>query len=234
MYQKTHCNWNRSTHGKFNNWNRRTRPINRYGAFIQQLEKEKERDEKATAYWAEITPILQNFREDLRTLGKPPSVHATKENILYCVAIFDIISKCQDSLEGGIRIAPKKLEQLVTEFNNDLFYAGRHTPFDRKKDSIYGDLPYWNTTEVGEQITVENIQFGPELGFPRKPASYWLSLSKKKKTTVTAVQEFKKGCIKKSQPMWVTEALVKTEIHKFIQAAYKIFTAELEEILENS
>lgn len=221
------------TRKKKSKWRKRQpRQIHRYGAYIKRLEEEKRLDVEATKYWSATVPILENMQKELSALGKPPGYNQIKQSILYCISIFDIISRYQDQLDGGLKIAPGAKSKAADSFNNDLYYAGRHTTTEKRKDSVYGDLPYWNTTVVGEPITVDSICFGPELGLPRKPASYWLALSKKKKVAVSEIQEFAKGSLSKTVELWATEALVKVGINKFIHEAYNSFNSSLEELLK--
>lgn len=209
------------------------RPIYRYATFVQNCKLEKELDEKAQAYWASITPILQEMQTRLLELGKPPYYQKTKENILYCINIFSIASKAQDELGGALKIAPGAKKEIVDAFNNDLIFGGRHNEDERRDDEYHGKVPYWNTTQKGEEITIDNIFFGPEIGLPRKPASYWLKLSKKKKVYMTILTKYENvGVLQKETEAWATEAIVKTGLHHFVRKAYDSFTFELEELLK--
>ena len=204
---------------------------NRYATFVKKLEEEKQLDIMATAYWEEVVPLLKTMQSEIIALGKPPGYNQTKDNMIYCVNIFDIVSRYQDQLDGSLKVAPGEKAEAADAFNNDLFYAGRHTAQEIRPDEYLGNVPYWNTTNKGEPITTDNICFGPELGLPRKPASYWLSLSKKKKVEVNAVQEFEKGSISRTKELWAAEALVKIGINHFNKTAYKAFTTELDALL---
>lgn len=153
--------------------------------------------------------------------------------INYCVNLFRITSKYQDLLDGALVCAPAGKEDSFTAFNNDLYYSGRHEESDLRNDSVQGPIAYWNTTQKGDPINEETIKFGPEIGLPRQPVSYWLKLSKKKKVYVQEVTQYSKGNLSKLKPLWATDALVRTGIHNFCKVAKKALSEELEDLLNN-
>lgn len=220
-------NWN----VKNSKWNRKQGTKSRYATFVQKCKEEKELEEKAQIYLESILPILQDTQAKLVELGNPPSYKHTKENILYCVQLFSIASECQDKLDSELKTVPYAMKDVVKAFNNDLFYSGRHSIDEYRNDRVYGKVPYWNTTDKGEAITIDNIYFGPELGLTRKPASYWLKLSKKKRVYLEEQTTYAKGMISKTTTAWITDALVKVGIHHFIRAAYEALTTELDALL---
>ncbi len=220
-------NWN----VKNSKWNRKQGTKSRYAAFVQKCKEEKELKEKTQIYWDSVLPILQDTQAKLVDLGNPPSYKQTKENILYCVQLFSIASECQDKLDPELKMLPIAMKDTAKAFNNDLFYSGRHSVDELRNDSFYGKVPYWNTTDKGEAITIDNICFGPELGLPRKPASYWLKLSKKKRVYLEEQKTYAKGILSKTTTAWATDALVKVGINHFIRTAYQALTTELETLL---
>lgn len=226
----------------------------RYGYFVATLKAEEKReaelkaarenlvnvlsvivDKKSNEYWTSEKVVLENLRRELLELGKVPSILSTVDVIKYCVKLFDITSRAQDALTDGIlHIAPAGKQQLLDEFNNDLYYSARHTVHDLRNDSVRGPIPYWNTTLAGTPINEETIMFGPEIGLPRKPVSYWLKLSKKKKVYVEQVTSYSKGNLSKFVAVWATEALVKTGIHNFCKVASENLLREVNELLRDS
>lgn len=224
----------------------------RYGYYVAKLRAEEEKkkallesrtslvnvfaalaDKKSQEYWDSETIVLKNMKKELEELGKVPSIFSTVSVIKYCIKLFDITSRAQDALPNGrIQVAPEEKSDAVDAFNNDLYYSGRHCIKDLRNDSFRGPLPYWNTTLEGTPINEETIMFGPEIGRVRKPASYWLKLSKKKKVYVEENTAYVKGNITKLVPVWETDALVKTGIHNFCKTAVKALTAELDILLE--
>ena len=222
------------TRRKTNKWRKKVpKTEHRYAKYVRQVQAEiQAEDDRNTAYWTEIRPILQNMYDELTALGKPPAYNQAVKVIEYCVKIFDIVSRCQDQLEGReIRVCPGKLSEVVTSFNNDIYFIGRHAEDDKRHDQTYGDVPYWNTTKIGEPINLETIYFGPDWGKSRMPASYWIKLSKKKKMTIYEEQHFATHSIKRPKDVWVTEAMVRSGILQICKLAYKNFTSYLEEIL---
>lgn len=190
-------------------------------------------DKKSQEYWDSEKVVLENMKKELDELGEVPSILSTVPVIKYCVKIFDIISRAQDALPNGrIQVAPEEMADTVDAFNNDLYYSGRHCVNDLRNDSVRGPIPYWNTTFKGTPINEETIMFGPEIGRVRKPVSYWLKLSKKKKVYVEKNTAYVKGSITKLVPVWETEALVRTGVHKFCKTAFTALTTELELLLE--
>jgi hypothetical protein len=230
---------------------KRWRKISRYAQFVEKCNMEKERDEKrqllkntleaildqrSREYWDRTKPILEKMRDELNDLGKVPSYKDTKGVIEFCIAIFDISSRAQDALEDGkLLCAPGGEEQLkaLSNFNNDLYYCGRHTSKDLRNDSICGSVPYWNTTLKGTPINADTIMFGPEIGSPRKPASYWLQISKKKKINILETTSYYKcgGNISKPISVWVTDGLVRIGILKFCRQAMENLPKELDILL---
>lgn len=225
MYQRKKSKWRKRK--------RPQQPMHRYAAFIKKLKEEQQLDILATTYWETATPVLKNMQVEITNLGKPPGNNQVKETISYCISLLDIISRYQDILDGSLKIAPGEKSDAADSFNKNMSYAGRHTEQETYPDDYYGDLLYWNTTSKGETVTADNIYFGPELGLPRKPASYWLSLSKKKKVTVNAVLEFKnvKGQLARPRDMWATEGLVKVVINDFIRNTYYSFLTDIDALL---
>ena len=51
---------------------------------------------------------------------------------------------------------------------------------DTREDPQLGPINYWNTSRVGEKVTIRNIFFGPDLGLERKSAEKWLKTPKTK------------------------------------------------------
>lgn len=237
MYQefqskKRQHSWNSPT-SKWNckhNQHTAVRTEHRYAAFVRKMNEENEKCEK---YWNSILPILHSLQDELLSLGKPPYYKQTVDNIKYCVNLFRIASTAQDALEGSIKICPADKHNAVKAFNNDLFYCGRHTAEESREDTYHGKVPYWNTSKVGEMVTMETICFGPEIGLPRKPAIWWCKLSKSKKVYIEEQTQYQKGILRKELTTWATDALVKTGINHFISDAYKALTTELEALLEN-
>lgn len=230
--RKRQHSWNKATFS----WKRKRkshdnlRSAHGYAAFVKSC---KEANEKCEQYWNSIIPILKNMQNQLLELGKPPKYTQVKENIEYCVKLFAIVSEAQDALEGYIKIYPYNKLDAVKAFNNDLFYGGRHSIDERRNDTYQGKVPYWNTTNVGEKITMDNIQFGPDIGLPQHPASYWIKLSKKKRVYMEEQTTYTKGKISKTVIVWATEAIVKINVNGFIRVAYEAFTKELDEMLKN-
>lgn len=236
MYQK-------SKNFKGKGWNRK---LYRYGKYVTTINYQNELrnareelvnvlygiiDKKFEASWKESLTLLARMKKELDSLGTIP-YEATKV-MQYCVNIFDIASRYQDMFEDGeLHICPEEKKEALVQFNHDLYFAGRHAVYDLRPDSVCGKIPYWNTTETGEPITMDNICFGPELGYPRKPASYWVKLSKKKKITLAQPMNFQKGTINKRVSLWATDALVKSGIRKFCQTASKALTQDLEALLD--
>lgn len=200
----------------------------RYAKYLNTILAE---DERKTKYWESIQPILQTMQQELKALGKPPAYNQAVKTIEYCVKIFDIVSRCQDKLEGEIKLCPKPLGEIVTQFNNDLYFVGRHSKDDKRPDEIRGEVPYWNTTKVGEPINMETIYFGPDWGLPRKPASYWVKYPKKNKMSIYEEQHFSTHTTRRVKEVWTTEAIVRSGIHKICKMSYKNFNVYLEEIL---
>ncbi len=235
---------------KFNNgsWKRGSR----YGYFVATLRAEEQRkaelkaahenlvnvlaeiaDKRFNEVWISEKAVLENMRCELTELGKVPGVSSTIDVIKYCVKLFDIASRAQDSLKDGmIHVAPAEKQQAADAFNNDLYFSARHTVKDLRNDSIRGPVPYWNTTLPGTPINEETIMFGPEIGLPRKPVSYWLKLSKKKKVYVEQVSSYTKGNLSKLIAVWATEALVKTGVHNFCKIASENLLQELNALLD--
>ena len=224
---------------------------NRYGSYVAKFQAEEKRkaelaaargnlvnaiaaiaDKKFNEYWTSEKVVLENLRRELQELGKVPSILSTVAVINYCVKLFEITSRAQDALKDGIlHVAPAEKQQIADEFNNDLYYSARHSVDDLRNDSIRGPLPYWNTTSAGTPINEETIMFGPEIGFPRKPVSYWLKLSKKKKVYVQEITSYTKGNLSKTVPLWATAALVRTGVHKFCTVASENLLREATELL---
>lgn len=177
---------------KIKKWNQKSR----FGKFVEKLQEEQQlaskrsdltnvllqiSEKRSGEYWNSVVPILTSMQNELVELGKVPNIQNTIAVINYCVKFFDITSRHQDLLGGTLQCAPLEKEDAMKAFHNDLYYSGRHEKADMRQDSHKGFLPYWNTTQKGESITTENIRFGPELGLPCQPASFWVKLSKKKK-----------------------------------------------------
>lgn len=228
--------------------NCRWRYGSRYGHYVATLKAEKERnearmkltdvlgeilDKKSQEYWDSEVIVLEKMRQELRELGKVPSIYSTAPVIKYCIKLFDITSRAQDALQGGqIQIAYAEKSDVADEFNNDLYFSGRHAADDLREDSLRGPVQYWNTTLPGTPINEDTIMFGPEIGRPRQPASYWLKLSKKKKVYIEENTSYAKGHITKLVPVWVTDALVRTGIYNFCKVAVKNLSEELDLLLE--
>lgn len=214
-------------------WRKNCKTIHRYARFVQKCKEEIEFDEKAEIYWASITPTLQKMVNQLEELGTPPSLKATKECILYCIKLYSIVSTAQDALDGELQIVPAKKRDAGNAFNTILNYAGRHKPDDMRKDDNHGLVPYWNTTQKGEEITCDNIFFGPDIGLPKKSATYWLKLSKSKKVYITEYTKYEKGGIlTKEKTTWATDAIVKTGVYRFNRIISENLQAQLEELLK--
>lgn len=233
MYQKR---------SKCKKWKRKSRYADFFKRLCEEQALKKSRsdlvtvlaqisDQKCEEYWNFAVPILTDMKNELDSLGRVPSIMSAVPVIKYCVRLFEITSKYQDLLDGSLSCAPAGKEESFNAFNNDLYYSGRHSTNDLRKDSIRGPIPYWNTTRKGEPINEETIQFGPELGLPRQPVSYWLKLSKKKKVYVQEVTQYSKGNLAKVKPIWATDALVRTGIHNFCKVAISALTQELENLL---
>lgn len=223
----------------------------RFGCFVAKLNAEEQRkaelkvahenlvnvlsaiaDKKFNEYWNSEKAVLENMRQELLELGKVPSISSTEAVIKYCVKLFDITSRAQDALKDGmLHVAPAEKQQVADEFNNDLYYSARHAESDLRNDSIRGPIPYWNTTLPGTPINNETIMFGPEIGISRKPVSYWLKLSKKKKVNVQEITSYAKGNLTKFVPLWATEALVKTGVHNFCKVASENLLREVNDLL---
>lgn len=225
---------------------------NRYGHFVATLRAEEKQkvelkaahenlvnvlsaiaEKKFNECWKTEKVVLENMRQELLELGKVPSVFSTVDVIKYCVKLFDITSRAQDSLTDRIiHAAPADKQQVADEFNNDLYYSARHSVHDLRNDSVRGPVPYWNTTAPGTPINEETIMFGPEIGLPRKPVSYWLKLSKKKKVYVEEITSYSRGNLRKLVPVWATEALVKTGVHNFCKVSSTSLLREVNELLD--
>lgn len=225
---------------------------NRYGYFVATLKAEEKRkaeleaahqnlvnvlsaiaDKKFNEFWNSEKAVLENMRRELLELGKVPNMLSTQAVIQYCVKLFDITSRAQDSLKDGmLHVAPAEKQQVADEFNNDLYYSARHTINDLRNDSVLGPVPYWNTTLPGTPINEETIMFGPEIGFPRKPVSYWLKLSKKKKVYIEQTTAYSKGKLSKFVAVWATEALVRNGVHHFCKVASESLLREVNELLD--
>lgn len=219
----------------------------RYYLYWEKVVTEKKRDDarleltyilaeitkqKCEAYWENAQTILKNMQDELLSLGPPPSVKQAVEVIHYCIKIFDIASRYQDKLNGGISFVPEEKTEDSKTFNNDLYFCGRHESFDLRTDSQHGSVPYWNTTKKGQEINLDTIMFGPDIGFPQKSADYWIKLSKKKKVATTQVIEYSYGKVAKpGKSLWITQALVEAGIHKFCKTAYRALTEDIELLL---
>lgn len=222
-----------------------------YAAYFAKLQEEIKRDaaradflevlkaitdKKSEMLWQEEKPVLENLQKELIALGKIPSPNQTENVIKYCISMFDIISRAQDELIGKIICVPKdddsvEKEEVLKQFNNDLYYLGRHASDDLREDSVYGKVPYWNTTKKGEPINIDTIKFGMELGEMPRPARYWLKLSKSQKVKYCKPMEFEKGRLIKPILMWKTAALVRIGIYTVCQKGVKLLLEELEILL---
>lgn len=218
----------------------------RYGKFVEKLNAEVKRDEsrknlinvlnqirqkKSDEYWYNTLPILKAFQKELTELGKVPHYKQPTEVIKFCVKLFEITSRYQDQI-GLLLCAPDEKIEAFNSFNNNMYFCGRHAVDDLRNDSQYGPLPYWNTTKPGEPITMDNICFGPELGFSRRPASYWLKLPKSKKVHITEQTTFQIGTLYKDVIVWGTEGIVKVGVYKFCKTAVNCLTTDLNNLLE--
>lgn len=236
MYRRKHSHFRKR---------KRTRKLQRYGKYVATLNYQNELkeargelvdvfnaiiDKKISDYWKESLKLLYAMEQELKDMGEVP--YQPVDIMKYCVKIFDIASRYQDALNGELKICPEEKKELLITFNNNLYFSGRHEVDDLRPDSEYGPLPYWNTTEPGEPITMENICFGPELGLPRRPASYWVSLSKKKKVGLTQITTYSKGYVNKRVSVWVTDALVRIGIKKFCKTAHENLLQNLADLLE--
>lgn len=224
---------------------------NRYGQFVAAVRAEGKKkaellearthlvnvlaqvaDKKSDEYWTAEKAVLEKLRSELLDLGKVPSFTSSAEVIKYCVNFFDIVSRAQDALPDGVlHVAPANKQNAADAFNNDIYYSGRHTIYDLRKDSVHGEVPFWNTTLRGTPITEETIMFGPDIGLSAKPASYWLKLPKSKKVYVIKTTTYAKGHLSKKVAVWATDALVQTGVHKFCKTATTCLLSELNELL---
>ena len=215
-----------------------------YGTYFTKVQEEIKRDEarqklicvldaigdkKCEHYWKNAKPILQRMEQELITPGKVPPFHKTKEVINYCISMFDIISRAQDELDGTLVCAPagEGKQEAFEKFTNDLYYGGRHTPKDLRPDATFGEVPYWNTTIKGQPITADTIKFGAEIGEKSKPASYWLKLSKKKKSYVT----YRNAGKLQQMGMWSTDLIVRVSVHKLCKKLVECLLDELNILL---
>lgn len=176
-----------------------------------------------------VKPILKRMEQELITLGKVPPIHKTKAVINYCISMFEIISRAQDELDGIFVCAPvgEGKQKAFEEFINDLYYGGRHTPKDLRNDTTYGKVPYWNTTIKGEPINADTIKFGPEIGEKSKPASYWLQLSTKKKSTLI----YKNAGKLQTVSIWKTDLIVRSGVHNVCNKLVEFLLDELNILL---
>lgn len=189
---------------------------------------------KIQEYWdMAVIPELKNMRNEIEGLGEVPEKSKAVAVIRYCISFLDIVSRYQDTLDGGIKFSPLGKEAAVQKFNDDLTFAGRHKKDDRMNSASGIEIPFWNNTLKGENITEDNIFFGPDIGLPERPASYWLHLKKSKTVAITLTKNFEKGHItKKPILMWATAALVKYgTLYTFCKIGYKRFSETLEQIL---
>lgn len=177
--------WNCKTDHK---WNRRRKtqkgekPQHGYGVYLKKC---KEFDEHCEQYWKSIIPILQNMRSELLALGPRPLCENSRQNIKYCVSLLKIVAETQDALEHGrLTIYPLAKKECVMNFNANLYFAGRHSADDLRKTATNRLVPYWNTTQKGEPVTLNNILFGADANLPSKPASYWLNRPKVRRFTL--------------------------------------------------
>lgn len=222
----------------------------RYGDYVAKLHEDKKKElatartdvtsvlsqilkQKSDDYWENFAlPILRKMHKEMMALGNVPSIMDSKAVIHYCVKLFDIASRHQDLLNGELQCAPLEKLEAYAKFRNDLYYCGRHEVDDLRKDSSGKFLPYWNTTSKKERISIDTIQFGPELGFERKPARYWLSLSKKERVKVQEVRTYPfGGQTSEEKYIWATDALVRTGIHNLCTVAHRELTSELNDLL---
>ncbi len=194
----------------------------RYGKYFQKLQ---EQEKANTFYWENVLETLTNMKKDLETLGNVPkkSVDAIK----YTVELFNIVSLYQDMLEGEIKKCPAKKYDYISIFNECMFFAGRHTADERFELKNFGEVPYWNITAVGENVTMSNLMLGGEFGTVPRPASYWIKLSKSKKCQVPISGKVSKY----SSPMWMTDALVKYLIYGFSKDLVKDLLESIDQIL---
>ena len=178
---------------------------------------------KCDESWNGVLKILNNMKKELKSLGPVPDKYQSVKVIRYCVKLFDIVSKYQDILEDmPISVEPSKYD-AIKKLNIHIYLAGRHEPDEIRPHEYLKNLTFWNVTKKNEPVTVYNIYFGPDLSLPPRPASYWLSVSKKEKFTLSD------GDKKKS--MWVTDALVQSSIHCFCRNASQDILEDLDIIL---
>ena len=189
-------------------------------------------DQRCDEYWECTKKLLQDMYDELTLLGEPPSIKEPVNVIHYCIKIFDIASRYQDSLNGAIVTVPEEKAEEMRIFNNDLYFCGRHEKNDLRTDSHNMKVPYWNTTQKGQEITLDNIMFGPDIGFAQRPASYWIKLSKKKKIeTVRVVSSIYGKISAPGKSIWQTQALVNSGIQKFCKTAHQSLLEDIEGLL---
>lgn len=179
------------------------------------------------------------LREELQNLGPIPDDAA---NILrFTVAFMNSISKFQDG--GILACQPRCKEGYADVFNNIIKHCG-HQP---KKNT-------WNQSNLGEEVTLDNVFFGAFFGLPVKPARYWISCPKSKTVSLAIknpliaqhpeapLDVFKDvgllQCMKKAPPkkeIWVTDAIVfhgKYNVSRFIKTNLEITFEALAGLLE--
>jgi len=201
----------------------------RYGKYLKSVEAEnskrlsaignlatvikKYQEKKALEYWGNITDnILPQMKSELEELGDVPFVNKPVDVINYAIKFMDIVSRYQDSLDKKMLfLCPdSSKESSIDLFNGSLYIVGRHSPYEKRKDIEYTAVPYWNQSKFGESVTKNNVFFGPDIGLPKKAASYWLELPNIKRNKLhLEVCRNTNGNYKKIKPLWPAEALVK-------------------------
>lgn len=201
----------------------------RYSLYFYNISGKAKMNEE---YWNQTTAILTSMKKELEHLGEAPNKNKSVDVIKYCLSFLDVTSRYQDLLDGGIKISPFEKRKVASVFNDNLAYFGRHTEKDCMKSAANTDIPFWNITSKNEAITENNIFFGPDIGMSRKPASYWIHLSKSKHIEITITKNYKKGCLKKVEKMWPTDALVKYSlIYTISQKGRKVLIDNLNNLL---
>lgn len=109
---------------------------------------------------------LQKLQYDLQKLGRMP-FSSPNEIIKFAVRFLNLVSFCQDA--GYIQYQGPDKKESVDKFNLLLEKCGRETG--------------WNTSRVGENVTLDNVIFGGPSMFnlPLRSARLWLSCNKGEK-----------------------------------------------------